>query len=177
MVDGTFTYQDGGTNSNNTVIIRGEERREQLEDCVPPSAGPASVRWTRRRLVQALIVRYQLLCNPIGHIGAGAPEFRAVAFLSGGPDHVAILVDQAHGSQCLMGPLLDVARFVFTDTEAQSAAAVVVVTGRSPVITGAVPDPELLFVDPRMLIPSEEEKASVKIRSSAAPCMITSARS
>src|SRR5580704_3848110 len=46
----------------------------------------------------------------------------------------------------------------------------------APLKCELVPEPELL-VDPAcMLIPSEDENASVKMRSSAAPCSVTSAR-
>src|ERR1700728_1883662 len=66
-----------------------------------------------------------------GDVGAGSSEFCAVAFLGGGPDHVAILIDQAHGGQRFVLALLNIGGIVLARAEGEGMALAIARTFRA----------------------------------------------
>src|SRR5207253_2187750 len=50
-------------------------------------------------LPRPLKIVFQPGCDFLRHVGAGPAEFCAQTFLRGGPDHVALLIYQAHGGE------------------------------------------------------------------------------
>src|SRR4051794_6150063 len=58
------------------------------------------------QLAGAVEVFLELGGDLVGDVGAGAPEFRPEALLDGGPNHVAVLVHQAHGRDGFVATLI-----------------------------------------------------------------------
>src|ERR1700675_2842249 len=86
------------------------------------------------QLLRPLEIFDQFLGDPVGDIGARATELAALALLSSGPDHVAILIHQPNRGYRLMLALFDVTAFVLTDTESPGdgvAIAHTVITART----------------------------------------------
>ena len=61
----------------------------------------------------------------LGDVGAGPAELRAETLLRGRPDHVAVLVHQAHGGDRFVAPLGGVLGLVLAGAEAAIRAAAV----------------------------------------------------
>src|ERR1039458_6950029 len=89
---------------------------------MPGRYKPGSAAMRLLALPRPVEVFLQLRCNLLRDVGAGAVEPGAEALLRGGPNDVAVFVDQADGGERLMAALGGVVRFVVADPQAGCVA-------------------------------------------------------
>src|SRR3974390_356146 len=99
---------------------KGASEREVV--CVVPRANRRASQAMLAQLPGSLEILLQLGGDFFGDIGAGAAELGAQALLRGGPDYVAVFVDEAHGGYGFMPPLGRVLRFVLANADSPIAS-------------------------------------------------------